>query len=137
MSSEFSLTIKDNTGAIAALIAKNGSERLFTFGQKLAAKGTENCVRRTGALAESIYAVTTDHSDYAGAAGTAKALNPSGQILPAMVPAVGECLIGPAEEYGADVELGGLHNPAEPYLVPAAEQMRGEAESHFAGLLET
>lgn len=71
----------------------------------------------TGFLKNSIYASTSEGSDYGGASG--------GKMLEEVKPANDqEAIIGVGAEYGEYVENGTVHMAAQPYLTPAAEAAR-------------
>lgn len=76
----------------------------------------------TGFLKNSIY-VVTNHGDntYGQGAGG------GGALLAPLDPPAGDvtAVIGVGAAYGAYVELGSRHGPAQPYLTPAAEDVRG------------
>jgi HK97 gp10 family phage protein len=87
----------------------------------------------TGFMADSIYISTADESTY-GSSGSP----PEGaEILPEEKPDDDlTAIVGVAASYGAYVELGTRFAPAQPYLVPAAETIKGEFADIMAQALE-
>jgi hypothetical protein len=119
---------------LAATISEAADERLFALGKKVASTASSNAPKLTGALAEGIYVTTTKQSTYPEAAGTASDLRP-GHLLDEATAGPHEALIGPCQDYGADVEFGTLHTQAQPYLVPAAESVMADAKGFFYDLV--
>ena len=79
----------------------------------------------TGFLKNSIYVVTNDKSTYDAASAPSKT---SQELLPEVErPSTStEAVVAVGANYGVYVEYGTVHQPAHPYLGPAAELMRGE-----------
>lgn len=81
----------------------------------------------TGYLRNSIYSVTADSSDYHGGDKS--------------LPEVGkpesdtEAIVAVGASYGIFQEYGTRHMPAQPYLTPAADLVRGSISQVFAALI--
>lgn len=76
----------------------------------------------TGALKNSISAVTAAGSDYDANVGIAQGLNPQAQIAAAPEPADElEAFVVVPVHYAAYLEYGTVHMPAQPFLTPAVE----------------
>jgi HK97 gp10 family phage protein len=128
------ILVKSIMDGLAATISEAADERLYALGKKIAQEASSNAPKLTGALSESIYVTTTKQSTYGGAAGTAEDLRP-GHLLDEASASQHEALIGPCQDYGADVEFGTLHQRAQPYLVPAAESVIADAKGFFYDLV--
>jgi HK97 gp10 family phage protein len=91
----------------------------------------------TGALRESIYAVTDTQSEYGMAAAHAQALRPEIVPLEPIQP-VGpyEAGVGIAAPYWLYLEFGTMNRPARPFLTPAVEETRPKFEQGMAEALE-
>jgi hypothetical protein len=83
----------------------------------------------TGAMQESVSAVTSEGSDYAEHVANAAEMNPKAEFAPEPQ------LSGPLEaytvvpvNYAAHVEYGGA-NPAQPFFTPALELVASEADN--------
>lgn len=76
----------------------------------------------TGALKNSISAVTINGSDYDANVAAAQGLNPEAQIAAAPQPADElEAFVVVPVHYAAYQEFGTVHMPAQPFLTPAIE----------------
>jgi hypothetical protein len=109
-------------------------KRLFTLGEAVRDAAHAMAPYQTGALAEGIYVTAPGQSTYGEAAGTAESLRP-GHVIGEGDIGPHEAIIGPSVDYGIEIEYGSIHNPAEPYMVPAAEAVRPTAGEYFKDLL--
>lgn len=89
----------------------------------------------TGAMQGSIYYNTEKESTYGAAVATAKARNPSVNIVPEE-PVSGplDSVIAPAVDYGLVIEFGSSTHSAQPYLTPAIERAHANAARDWAEL---
>lgn len=135
MPSELSIVIAVNRfPELIDALGQEADKRLFDLVKDVATTASNNATRRSGAMAEGIYAKAPGQSTYAEASGTAEQLNP-GHIIPEGDIGPHEAISGPSVDYGIDVEYGSPHGEAQPYMVPAAEEVRGRAGSYFQDLL--
>jgi HK97 gp10 family phage protein len=77
----------------------------------------------TAAMRNSIYTVTPNEDGYGAASAAAQAANPKAATAPHPAPGVGRAHVGPCVEYAEYVELGTSRMAAQPFLVPAVEQV--------------
>ena len=82
----------------------------------------------TTALRNSIYTVTEKEDNYQAAASDAQGSRPGVQTEPHPKPGPSEARVGPCVEYAEFQEFGTSKMAAQPYLVPAIEQVRGKFE---------
>ena len=79
----------------------------------------------TGFLKSSIYVETAKESTYDHAGGEGE-----GEMLPEVErPKKHNAIVAVGASYGAYVEFGTVHAPAQPFLTPAAEEVRPEFEA--------
>ena len=92
----------------------------------------------TGAMKNSIYVTLgTGESNYTDAVADALDKNPMAAILPeAAKPGEHEALIGPSVEYGPDVEYGTVKMAAQPFMTPAAEEVRDAFKKAMGQMLK-
>lgn len=83
----------------------------------------------TGAMQESVSAVTSEGSDYAQHRAAASEMNPDARFAdePALSGPLEAYAVVPVH-YAALVELGG-RNAAQPFLTPAVEHVASQAEN--------
>lgn len=84
----------------------------------------------TGALRNSIYTVTKDSSGFKAAVIAVESMNQN--VRTAEIPVPDEDLtahVGPSVEYAIYQELGTVKMPAQPFLIPAVESLRGAWEA--------
>jgi HK97 gp10 family phage protein len=77
----------------------------------------------TSALQNSIYTVTAEADGYGAASGEAKSANGNALTAPHPAPKTGAAHVGPCVDYAEYVELGTSRMAAQPFLVPAVEQV--------------
>ena len=97
---------------IAAGLNKSREQVMKKLAFDVEAKAKMKAPVLTGALRNSIYTETKDGGS--GGTGTQKLPKPSGNIV---------ANVGPCVEYAAYVELGTSKMSAQPYLVPAVEEV--------------
>ena len=74
----------------------------------------------TGALRNSIYLVTPEHSGYEAAAAAAAAANPKATLFPSLEPSHDlEALLAVGVNYGTYLEYGTSRAGAQPFFIPA------------------
>lgn len=83
----------------------------------------------TGAMKASGSVVTPDGSDYAENVAAAAALNPAATFAPEAVVGPLEAIVQVPVGYAGFEELGTVHRPAHPALVPAIESTISDAET--------
>ncbi len=89
----------------------------------------------TGALKNSISAVTAQGSDYDANVAAAAGLNPKAQIAAAPQPSDElEAFVVAPMEYAAYQEYGTRFMPAQPFLTPAVEAVRPSLEQAWSAL---
>lgn len=98
--------------------------RKIAFEVEAAAK--QNAPVDTSAMRNSIYTVTAQQDGYGAASGAAVGANPKVATAPHPAPKEGAAHVGPSVEYAAYVELGTSRMAAQPFLVPAVEQVGRE-----------
>lgn len=84
----------------------------------------------TGAMQESISAITSEGSDYAEHVGAASGMNPEADFAPevALEDDYSAAVQVPVH-YAAFVELGTSRGPAQPFLTPAVELVAAQADN--------
>lgn len=113
--------------------AADQAVRKATFDIQAAAM--DNVPVDTGFLKSSIYTVTSQGSSY----GQADAPPPGAALLPEVEllhDGSANAVVGVGANYGAFVEYGTVHSPAQPYLGPAMELVAPSFELAMAALEE-
>lgn len=91
----------------------------------------------TGAMKSGFYVVTNGDSTYDEAAAEVRAVNPEAEVLPSVErPETLHALIAAAAAHTIHNELGTASMPAQPMMVPAAEDAQPGFERAMAKLLE-
>jgi HK97 gp10 family phage protein len=91
----------------------------------------------TGFLRASIYTVTDKDNGYSKAKSEAKGKNPKAEFADAegnVKPL--EAIVAVGAEYGIHVEYGARSAPAQPFLTPAVEAVKGQFEREIKKALE-
>src|SRR5438105_1843376 len=83
----------------------------------------------TGAMRASASVVTMDESDFAANVAAAAALNPKATFADEVQVGPGEAVVQVPAGYSAFEELGTVHRPAHPALVPAVETVVAQADA--------
>jgi HK97 gp10 family phage protein len=90
---------------------------------------------QSGHLKSSIYTVTNAQAGSDN--GYGQGVTGDGELLPPVAPPSVDgpaAVVAPAADYAVYVELGTRHMPAQPYLTPAAEAVRGPFVAAFSRL---
>jgi hypothetical protein len=91
----------------------------------------------TGAMKSGFYVVTHGDSTYDQAAAEVRAANPDAEVLPSVErPDDLHALVAAAAAHTIHNELGTASMPAQPMMVPAAEDAQPGYEAAMAKLLE-
>lgn len=84
----------------------------------------------TGAMQQSISAVTSEGSDYAANVAAASGMNPKAEFAPeATLDGPLDAAVQVPVDYAAYVELGTSRMAAQPFLTPAVELVASQAEN--------
>jgi hypothetical protein len=124
------------------------NDRLLTLADVLrphvqhAADDTANAIRQaaadgaakdTGSMAAGLYVATPGGSDYGERSAAAATANPKAGILPEVdKPAAGSATVAGSVDYSVFLELGTVHQAAQPFLAPAAEGERDRFTDRIA-----
>lgn len=102
-------------GPIAEQLPKAASQIIRAAALKIEADAKRLAPVDTGFLKSSIYASTSQGSDYSGTGGALPEVTPSSDQ---------EAIVGVGAEYAQYVEYGTWKMQAQPFLTPAAEAQR-------------
>jgi HK97 gp10 family phage protein len=100
---------------------RDGMVRKIAF--EVEAQAKINAPVDTSAMRNSIYTVTPQQDGYGAASGAALSANPKAATAQHPKPAQGVAHVGPCVDYAEYVELGTSRMAAQPFLVPAVEQV--------------
>lgn len=104
----------------------NRDQMIRKIAFEVEAQAKQNAPVDTSAMRNSIYTVTAQQDGYGAASGAAVGANPKVATAPHPPPANGAAHVGPCVEYAGYVELGTSKMAAQPFLVPAVEQVGNE-----------
>ena len=91
----------------------------------------------TGFLKNTIYTRTYTSTDYKGGGRVSKKAKASGSYALPSVPSPPDpftAYVGVGANYGIYVEMGTVHQPAQPYLAPATQACEGSFEQAVAAI---
>lgn len=131
MATDIQLT--DQTAAVIAAIDKGAEHFVAQIAMRIRDTAKDNLHVGygvdTGAMQQSISAITSEGSDYGENVAAAAGMNPKAVFAPE--PALGgphEAAVVVPVDYAGHVEFGGA-NPAQPFLTPAVELVASQAEN--------
>lgn len=115
---------------LAAGIGKDCEEIMVALAFEIEAGAKSRAAVDTGAMRASIYTVTKTSDGYGSAQSAAKSANGKAALSPHPKPSGNVvAAVGPSVEYAGHVELGTSKMAAQPFLVPAVEDVAGKLNS--------
>lgn len=109
---------KDIKGKLNQIIRKTALD--------IQAKAQQMAAVDTGAMRNSVVAITDKEDEYSARAAVSKALNPHAKLFDHPEGTVDElhAMVAVGVEYGIYQEMGTVYTPAHPFMGPAAEAAR-------------